>query len=44
MDAEQEADRAILEKLGDTEKVREKLSIERQQIEMRRQNLAGEIF
>ena len=36
MDAEQEADRAILEKLGDTEKVREKLSIERQQIEMRR--------
>jgi len=37
-------DRAILEKLGDTEKVRKKLSVERQQIEMRRQKLADEIF
>ncbi len=44
MDAEKEVDRAILEKLGDTEKVREKLSVERQQIEMRLQNLADEIF
>jgi hypothetical protein len=44
MDAEKEVDRAILEKLGDTEKVREKLSVERQQIEMRRQKLADEIF
>ncbi len=44
MDAGKEVDRAILEKLGDTEKVREKLSVERQQIEMRLQNLADEIF
>ena len=44
MDAEKEVDRAILEKLGDSEKVREKLSIERQQIAMRRQKLADEIF
>jgi len=44
MDAGKEVDRAILEKLGDTEKVREKLSAERQQIEMRLQKLADEIF
>jgi hypothetical protein len=44
MDAGKEVDRAILEKLGDTEKVREKLSVERQQVEMRLQNLADEIF
>ncbi len=44
MDAGKEVDRAILEKLGDTEKVREKLSVERQQIEMRLQNLADEIY
>ena len=41
---EQEADRAIIEKLGETEKLREKLLAEEEQLERMRQKRIDEIF
>ena len=41
---EQEVDRAIIEKLGETEKLREKLLAEEQQLEKMRQKTIDDIF
>ena len=41
---EQEVDRAIIEKLGETEKLREKLLAEEEQLERMRQKRIDEIF
>jgi hypothetical protein len=41
---EQEVDRAIIEKLGETEKLREKLLAEEEQLERMRQKRLDEIF
>jgi len=43
-DAEKNVDQAILEIRGYNEKIKEKLSLEEQQVEMRRKKLADEIF